>query len=111
MRVHHVGDRLATSAQARRHLQIHAEGGQRRIGLGQPRRRAVGVHVRLVAVGAEAVDFDLDQLAQFARKELDVDSSSAVDLRRVLPADQCCAHTERLAVYNRCVTAVTIGLG
>ena len=56
---------------------------------------------RPVAGLAEAVDVDVDQLAELADEVLDVDPGAAVDVRRVLPGEQSDAHDGNVRPFTR----------
>ncbi len=63
-----------------RDLQVDAERLQGRVHLGQPSRRRIRAHARLVARRAEAVDVDIDEWPQLAHQEFDVHPGSPVYL-------------------------------
>ncbi|GGB96388.1 hypothetical protein GCM10010972_06380 [Cellulomonas carbonis] len=61
------------------------------------RRRVVAVDTGLGARTLEAPDAHLDPAAQHRAQLRDVDSGTAVDVRRVLPGQQIDAHVATLA--------------
>ncbi len=62
------------------HLQVDAERAQRAVRVGEFRGRPVRAHAGLVTRGAEAVHLDVDEAAQLANQELDVDAGAPVHL-------------------------------
>lgn len=73
------------------HLQVDGEGAQRVVGAVEGGGRAVADHSGGASL-APAVHFEVEQGAQFAGQELDVDARAAVDVRGILPGQQCDLH-------------------
>ena len=81
---------------AGRHRDIGREDVQGRVGLGEA-AVLLGERQRVGALGAHAEHLEVDQLAQMAGQEVDMDSGTAVDLGRVLTGQQAHAHDANLA--------------
>ena len=71
---------------ARRHLEVDAEGLQREVRAGQGARHLVGD--RALARAAEAVDVDVLRTPQLLDQEVDVHPCAAVDVGRELSRQQ-----------------------
>src|SRR5260370_5197808 len=65
------------------------QGGRLRLGLRELAPRLMSGHAGLIAGRSPALDGDVGEMAQLARKVLDVNSRTAVNVRRVLAGQQC----------------------
>ena len=92
-------------------LEVDADRAQRGVRIGQPSGRQICGDAGLGSSRSEAVHLDIDEAAQLAGEELDMDSSATVYLWGVFAGEDADSHVHDPTAISRLAPGYTPRLG